>query len=308
MRSRFFISLLVSALTIGFLTTTAYAEDVTSNNTGEILQLSPVRQTLSVSPGHTGQVTISVSNPTSKWITLQPTVEDFTTIDTSGTPALFEPTAGARSFTQFVQPLSQITVVPGDTNEVKLVITVPSNAAPGGYYGAVRFTPATAEAGAVSTSAASLILLTVPGKVNESLNLAQFTVTPPTTSLGAIWFGGGKSKLAITFKNNGAIHEAPVGQIYIKKGKVVVKKLDFNQTQPYSYILPGSSRAWQLSLAMPSQFGHYTIGAVFTYCSKNQTIETSLHYWMVPRSYIIGAGGAILLICLLVAALLLRRR
>jgi len=275
---------------------------------GATLQLSPVRQSLMVSPGKTGQVLITVSNPTSRSITLQPSIEDFTTFDADGTPALVAPSsAGSRSFKQFVQPLGQVAIPPEGDKEVKLQISVPEGATPGGYYGALRFSPVGASDTTVNASAASLILLSVPGNVKELLTLDSFTVTSAAPKLGNYWFSAGKANATFSFNNQGDVHEAPVGQLYVKRGSEVVSKVDFNQTQPRSSILPGSHRSWQLDLEIPDEFGKYTVGGVFTYGGKNQTIEISQTYWVIPLVYLIGGGIGLLLLCMLGVAVALKR-
>lgn len=297
-----FATFLALCVTIIFSNTT-FAEEA-----GTTLQLSPVRQSLTVSPGKSGQVLVTVSNPTDHPIILEPNIDDFTTFDADGTPALVDPSsAGSRSFKQFVESPGQLTIPPSGDKEVRLQVKVPEGATPGGYYGALRFTPVGGGDTTVNASAASLILLTVPGNVKEALALDSFKVTPSASSFGGFWFGAGKAKVAFNFNNQGDIHEAPIGQLYVKRGNEVVSKVDFNQTQPRSSILPGSHRSWQLDLEIPDEFGKYTVGAVFTYGSKNQTIEISQTYWVVPVWYLIGGGISLLLLCLLIVAITLRR-
>lgn len=276
---------------------------------GSTLQLSPVRQALSVSPGKSGQVTLTLSNPTKQTVTLQAVVEDFTTFDADGTPALIDPSvAGGRSFKQFVQPLRPITVAPGADTEVKVQVAVSQDATPGGYYGAIRFTPTgDASSKAVTASAASLVLLTVPGNVKEAVSLDGFAVSMKVPTFSIYWLGGGSATVHLSFHNQGDVHEAPIGQLYVKRGSELVSKVDFNQTQPRSYILPGSHRLWQTKLDIPDEFGRYTITGTFSYGSKNQTIEVNQTYWVIPVWYVAGAGIGLLLVCLLVIAVGLKR-
>jgi hypothetical protein len=115
---------------------TAYADD------NSVLRLSPVRQTFSISPGKTGQVKVVVSNPTDQPVTLQPIINDFTARDNKGTPALLVGPIGlssGRSFKGLVGPLGPVYVPAGSDKEVPVSVSVPDDAIPGGYYGAVRF-------------------------------------------------------------------------------------------------------------------------------------------------------------------------
>lgn len=279
---------------------------------GGVLQLSPVRQSLTVSPGKTGQVRVRVSNPTSRTITLQPVIDDFTTRDSSGTPSLFMGAAGpgsGRSFKQLVGELDEMPIPPGADKEITIAVTVPADAAPGGYYGAVRFVPTQADPAAsnVSANAASLVLLSVPGDAKEDVSVESFRVESSGKSFGQFWLGENTAKVTVTFTNHGDIHVAPVGQIHIRHGGEVVSKVDFNQQNPRSFILPGSSRSWQFELDGLDQFGRYDVGAVFTYGSDNQTIEVSQSFWVVPLVYLVGGGAGVALVAMLVVSLLLRR-
>lgn len=286
---------------------------VAESSSGAVLQLSPVRQSLTVSPGKTGQVRLTVTNPTQKNLTLQPVVEDFTAGDSSGTPALImdqSSNTSGRSFKKFASAPGQLTVPPDGAKDLTITVTVPTDSTPGGYYGAVRLTPvgdSSSGGSAVRTNAASLVLLKVPGSVKEELALTNFTLTPTSPRLRQVWLGGGKMQVALEFANRGDVHEAPVGQLYLKRGGAVVDTIDFNQTEPRSYILPESRRSWRLELETPADFGHYTLGGVFTYGDSNKTIEIKRSFWVVPLIYLIGGSIGVVLVGLLAAALLMRR-
>jgi hypothetical protein len=208
-------------------------------------------------------------------------------------------------------PLPDVTVAPMEAKTVTVVISVPKDAQAGGYFGAIRFAPVSLADGGqvnVSPSAASLILLKVPGNAPEKLSLTDFSVQQAgktTTFLTS----GNDLQLTTRFQNQGNVQVAPFGKISVKKGDEVVYEADFNAKDPRDMILPGSARRWDVPLNKIDGFGQYTVSAVFTYGSKNQTIEVTKSFWLVPPVVIIGvAAGLVAVIGLSIATWAFARR
>src|SRR5207302_902165 len=104
----------------------------------------------------------------------------------------------------------------------------------GGYFGAIRFAPASGSGAKnvnLSASVASLILMTVPGPATEQLNLTNFDVQQ-NGSVGSNFRTPEDISLLLRFENKGNLQEAPFGQIYVQKGKKVVYTYNFNQADP----------------------------------------------------------------------------
>jgi hypothetical protein len=270
------------------------------NNNANSLKLSPLRSDLTLDPGTTGTVKTYITNLTKDTVVLKAIENDFVSGDEKGTPSLIldeNSYAPSHSLKRFMVPLSTVTVAAGATQEVDVHITVPKTAQAGGYYGAVRFAPAgsTSQQIALSSSVASLILLTVSGPVVEQMTLTNFDVQQ----------NGGTSSnfrtpnnlaLLVRFQNKGNLQEAPFGQINVQKGKKVVYKYDFNQQNPKNEILPDSARRWNVPLKNLGKFGKYTVSGTFGYGTKGQTINIEKTVWIVPTSYIMGIVGAIILL------------
>ena len=73
-------------------------------------------------------------------------------------------------------------------------------------------------------------------------------------------------------------------------------------------VLPDSARRWEIPLDKVGEFGNYTVTATFTYGQKNQTIEVTKSFWVIPMSVIIAAiVGVIVLIALIVGIWLFLR-
>jgi len=278
------------------------AADTTSNalkNNANSLKLAPLRTDLTVSPGHSGTVTVYVTNLTNNTIVLQPIENDFVAGDEKGTPAIIldqNSYAPTHSLKRFMVPLQNVTVGAHVTQAVKLTINVPAKAQAGGYFGALRFAPAgTADQPvALSSSVASLILLTVPGPTVEKLALTNFDVQQNGGTASNFRTPDNLS-LLVRFQNKGNLQEAPFGQIAVQKGKKVLYTYKFNQNEPKDEVLPDSARRWIVPLKNLGKFGKYTVTGTFGY-SNGQTIEASKTVWIIPTLYIIATVVGVLVL------------
>jgi hypothetical protein len=278
----------------------------TTNNLNT-LKISPVRSDITVAPGTSRKVTMKVTNITKAPMTVRPIENDFVAGDEKGTPALIldeDKYAPTHSLKRFMAPLKDVTIPAGETKEIPLMITVPADAKAGGYYGAVRFAPVANDGSKsvnLNASAASIVLLTVPGDLVEKLNLTNFDIKKDDKPVSGFVSNPDNLSLALRFENKGSVQAAPFGQIYVKEGDKVVYTYDFNQGDPRDMVLPDSARRWDVPLDKLGKFGKYTIGATFTYGKENKSIEISKTIWVIPTAYIIGAiVGLLVLIGLIV--------
>lgn len=311
--------MVVATLAIGALTliagnNQAFAVSSTTTNNLNTLKISPLRTDLSIAPGKSGKVSMKVTNLTKAPMTIHPIENDFVAGDEKGTPALildenkFAPT---HSLKHFMVALQDVTIPAGAIQEVPLMINVPANANAGGYYGAVRFAPvATDGSGSVNlnASAASLVLLTVPGPFVEQLNMTNADIMQTGKVVSGFVSSPDGLSLSVRFENKGSLQDAPFGQVYVKEGDKVVYSQDFNQGNPRDMVLPDSARRWDIPLKNIGKFGKYTIGATFTYGSKNKSIDVTKTIWIIPTTYIIaGVVGLIVLVGLIVGIWLFLR-
>lgn len=296
------------AIVILFIAGVSRASAADQTNTANTLKVSPVRSDIAIKAGEAQTLKVGVTNLTGGPIMVRPIINDFIAGDERGTPALvldadkFAPT---HSLKRFMKPLADITIPAGELKQVDVVITVPKDAQAGGYFGAIRFAPAVPDSGGevnLSGSVASLILMTVPGPVTEKLDITHFDIQQKGTT-GTYFRDGGDMSLALRFENKGSIQEGPFGIVSVKKGNTVVYTAKFNDNNPREMVLPDSARRWDIPLKDIEGFGHYTIYGTFTYGAKNQTIEISKSFWVIPWAVIIGAGVGLLLLIILVITL-----
>lgn len=277
------------------------------SNTANTLKISPVRRDIEIKPGESKTVQATVTNLTNSSITVRPIENDFVSGDESGNPALIldaNKYAPTHSLKRFMAPITDVTIPAKQAAVVNVVISVPKNAQAGGYFGAVRFAPATPDSGGqvnLSASVASLLLLTVPGDTVEKLNLTNFDVQQNGTS-GEMFGNPNDLQVSARFENKGSIQEGPFGKVSVKQndGKVVYET-DFNNKDPRDMVLPDGARRWNIPLKNIGSFGHYTVNAVFTYGKSNQTIDVSKSFWVIPQMVIIAViVGVFVLIGLIV--------
>lgn len=300
----FVLPIALSAL----VSTHSFAQASTNNN-ANTLKVSPVRSDVQIAKGQSKGVPITVTNLTSSPITITPIENDFTAGDENGTPAIIldaNTYAPTHSLKRFMTPLGNVTIPAKGSKTIEVVITVPATAQAGGYFGAVRFAPASPDGSGqvnLSGSVASLILLTVPGPTVEQLNLTNFDIQQDGKS-GTDFRTPNGLKAAFRFENKGNIQLAPFGKISVKKGDKVVYETDFNIDAPRGTILPDSARRWEVPLQKIDSFGHYTVLATLTYGSKNQTIDVSKSFWVIPLWMIIAAIGVVVLIIAIIVFLI----
>lgn len=286
----------------------ALAVDSKTNNINT-LKISPVRSDITVAPGTSRKVTMKVTNITNAPMTVRPIENDFIAGDERGTPALIldeNKYAPTHSLKRFMAPLKDVAIPAGETKEVTLMITVPADAQAGGYYGAVRFAPVASDGSKsvnLNASAASIVLLTVPGDLVEKLEMTNFDLKKDGKPAGGIVSSPDNLGLDLRFENKGNVQVAPFGQVYVKEGNKVIYSYDFNQGNPRDMVLPDSARRWDIPVEKLGTFGKYTIGATFTYGKENKSIEVTKTIWVIPTIYIIAAIVALLLLIALIVGI-----
>lgn len=301
----------VAVLAAVTMTTASFAQ--TNTDTANTLKVSPVRSDVSVDPGETKTVKITVTNPSDGEVSVRPVQNDFIAGDERGTPALIlDETEYAKnhSLKRFMKPLENVKIPAKGSVVVEVVIEVPASAAPGGYFGALRFAPVTPDTGGqvnLSASVASIILLQVRGDVAETLTLTDFAIQQNSTT-SAFFNNGENISAMVRFQNDGGVQLGPIGKVSVTKGKDIVYETDFNNNARRDMILPDSARRWDVPLQNIEGFGHYTVTATFAYGSKNQSVEVTKTFWVIPVWVIVGGIVAFLVIVAGIILLVTRLR
>ncbi|MEO7617350.1 MAG: hypothetical protein ABIS59_00750 [Candidatus Saccharibacteria bacterium] len=272
--------------------------------TGQGIELSPALAEISARPGQSVTTTIRLRNVTNVPFVVTPHADDFTAKGDNGEPMILPDgeLAPTYSMSRWVQSPGDILLEPNVYKSIAVTINVPANAEPGGHYGVVRFSSdqskGTEKSGvSISASVGSLILLTVSGKITQSLKYVSFVAG--SGSGPSKFFEKGPISFTQKVKNDGNVHEKIHGQVVIlnskgkKVGGVAVNDKGGN-------ILPGSTRTFTESWKTKDLFGHYTATAHLAY-ANGKTLESPIvSFWIIPYK-LIGYGilGLIVLLGLL---------
>jgi hypothetical protein len=275
---------------------------------GNALKVSPVRFDFTMDPGATKTFDVIITNLTSVAAVLHPAINDFVASgDESGKPnIILDETqyAPSHSLKQFVVPLSNFTLKAGEERNVKVTVNVPKAAAGGGYYGAVRFAPASETGNKnvnLAASVGTLILLKVNGDTNEDLSLASFDVRK-NNKPGSFFMNRKGVKGIVRFANNGNVQVEPFGTVTLKRFGKVVQQGEINNAQRGS-VLPESVRRFEVDLNKLGPWGKYTLEGNFGYGTTGQLLTGKATFYIIPLILImlaiLGLAAIIFLIFVL---------
>ncbi len=269
------------------------------------LKVSPVRSDLTIPDGTTQTVVVTVTNVTSGVSAYQVQVNDFTaSSDESGQPQiLLDATkyAPSHSLKRLVGPVPNVVLQPGESKNISVPITVPKGYTAGGYYGAIRFAPHTDSDAAnknvtLSASVGSLVLVTVPGDINEQVSVASLdarkAVPANQVDVASTFFFNHKNiNGVVRFQNGGDVQEQPFGKLTVKnwRGKVLAT-YEINNETPRGNVLPDSIRKFTIPLTSLGKFGKFTMVGNFGYGNSGQLITAQSTFYVIPL-YIIALVG-----------------
>jgi hypothetical protein len=289
---------------------TAATTPTASTVGGNGMKVSPVRTDITINPGQSNTVTVNVQNVTSLPAELQVLVNDFTADkNESGQPAIIldaSKYAPSHSLKRFItSPIPNITLQPNEQKAVKITITVPKDAAGGGYFGAIRFAPASASNDkniSLSASVGSLILLKVPGNIKDDLRLASLDVRKGN-SVRVLFTNGKNITAVVRFENRGDVQEQPFGKFVLKQGNKVLQTTEVNNTDPRGNVLPDSIRKFEVNLDKVGSFGKYNLQGNFGYGTNGQLLSGQTTFYVVPVPLIVLAIILLLVILFLIFGL-----
>lgn len=317
---RIFSLAMAFGLAVSFVGGSAVNAQQTAGNSGNGIRISPVRTDLVMNPGESRQIGITIANLTAGTAEYQVMINDFIAGQNElGQPSLIldsDKFAPSHSLKRYMQPIPNTTVGAGQSKELKVSISIPKDAAAGGYYGAVRFAPAksgdSTKNVTLAASVGSLILVKVPGDIKENITLDSFDVrNGVNASGGSSFFTSNKDLYAVArFKNAGNVHEQPFGKITLKRGGKVLQTIEINNTDPRGNVLPDSIRRFESKLTKVGFWGKYQVDGNFGYGSNGQLLSATSTFYVLPVVLILVVLGllALLAIALFVLPKQLRNR
>ena len=263
------------------------------------LSISPLTFELTANPGDLLENTIRIYNPTDSAVAVKMEIEDFTVSGETGQVIIEPAETETYSLARWVQVSPEtFTLEPAEQKIVDFIINVPADAEPGGHYGSI-VAAGSQIAGTQATGAfvvprvASLLLVSVPGEVEENLRIRNFEA-PRYSEYGPINFG-------ITFENLGTIHEKPKGLITITNW--LGQKVD-SFPFPEKNILPAAAR--KIDVSWPHKWlwaGKYTATITGSYGIGNtQLLPKVITFWAFPWKF------GIVIFVVLIFLILARKR
>ncbi len=299
------VSVLVGTIWVG----NTYAAQTAVVGAGNALKVSPVRLDIKMDPGTSHTITLQVQNLTNSAALLRPFVNDFVASgDETGRPnIILNPNeyAPSHSLKRLITPPGDITVSAGQTREIKVTIVAPKDAAGGGYFGAVRFAPASNEGDKnvnLAASVGTLVLLRMSGDVREELSVESFDVRKKDGGPGVFFMDNRDLKGVTRFKNSGNVQVEPFGTIRLKRFGKVVGIYEINDTEVRGSVLPDSIRRFETPLDKKKigSFGKYTLEGDFGYGSTGQLLSAKTTFYVVPLAYILGGLGILFVLLFLI--------
>jgi hypothetical protein len=296
--------IMVAALVVAIPTVAAVAQTPPQQG-GSGLSISPTRFELVIEPGKAELAAIQVKNVTDDVVVARAYLNDFEPDGNTGNPKLIidENIESSTSLREFIVGLTDVTIAPGETVPVDVPIQVPEDAAPGAYYGAVRFA-ATPEGGeenqnaqlTLNASVAALVLVEVPGNITEKIEIKG--VQAFLNDKGGSIFTKKPSQVGIEINNLGNGFSKPFGRVAVNGpwGSGEVHSYELNSTSPKGNVLPASSRLFKDELKGVTWPGRYTIQANISHGRGGEILTASAAFWYLPTWFLI----AVLLVLLLV--------
>ena len=262
--------------------------------------IGPGKAELTIKPGESVTRTISVTNRISDNRRFALTVEDMSgSANPNEAVVLLGDQNGPYSLRDYFSfPDNEFTLALGERAQIPVTITMPPNAEPGGYYGAVLVstiqnsesdgktvaTPVIARVG-------TLFFITVPGASEKKGAVTDFSTIP-----NKFFFTKGPITMGILFENTGSIHLGPYGEVKVQN--MLGEEVGFVEIEPW-FVLPKSMRLRELTWDREMLLGRYTITANINR-GYDDVIDTKvIHVWVLPWQFMLTVFGVLVMIFIL---------
>jgi hypothetical protein len=315
MRSRFLFGVLALAVFMPLSVIAANTPAPAAVTTPYSLTTSPVSLNLSGKPGTTVVSELRVRNDATTKQRIRVSLAKFSAEGEEGRPYISDRGPNDAYFDWATFSPSEFDLLAGEWQTVKVSIAIPASAS-NGYYYAVRFSRAgdTVSTPGKQTYAGSNVVLVLLDAVNpnakRSLQALEFTTSRRIYEFLPATFN-------VRLRNDGTIHLAPAGSVFIEQGSKRVGEFDFNRGG--GNILPGTNRifslnwddgvphlvskldengkgvtkdgkpvtslAWDGNVISKLRFGQYTAHLVAVYQNnegQDVPLEAFVSFWVIP--------------------------
>jgi len=258
----------------------------------------PPRLELRANPGETLDADLKVINNTDKVQYYSVAIDDFIVSDNKGTPIpVSSAISGRWSLKSWISAPEFVPVDPDQAQIVKISITVPQNAYPGGHYAMITYQPnADIKPGDLKKTASlighrtgTLIYITVNGTIKQEALVKSFTA-PKFTEMGPVTFTG-------LIENQSETHIAPTGSITIKNflnQQVATIPVEMGN------IFPEVSREFTSDWAQKWGYGRYQADLNLAYGTAGGYLTATIFFWLFPIRLLISVLTIIISILVII--------
>ena len=264
--------------------------------------VGPGRTEVRVSPGETVTRNITVANRIANGRSFSFSVEDMSgTADGSENVVLLGDQSGPYSLRDYISfPTEFVTLDLNTKATVPVTISMPPDAEPGGYYGAVLVStyealPEREGSGARSPMIArvgTLFFITVPGESDVDGELLDVSTTNQQ-----VWYQSGPIDFNILFENKGSVHLNPYGEVRVTN--LLGDEVGFVKLDPW-FVLPKSLRVREVTWDREFLLGRYKFTVQVNRGYDDIIDAKSFVIWVLPWKIVLGVFVAIFFILFII--------
>ncbi|HAE36484.1 MAG: hypothetical protein UR85_C0005G0008 [Candidatus Nomurabacteria bacterium GW2011_GWF2_35_66] len=265
--------------------------------------VEPGKTEIFVNPGENITKSITITNRIGKNIKFKLTTEDMIGTNDSLSPIkLLGDEKGPYSVKNFIEPeISEFSLELGERIVIPVKVSVPLDAEPRGYYGALIVSNEPEVIGDTSSKETegkarlvsrigSLFFLRINGEGKESGDLEDFKIIGPNKT----FYENRPKGFEIAFKNTGNVHLVPHGRITIRN--ILGRDVGSIPVDAY-FSLPDSIRYREVLWEEGSGLGRYTANLSLFPGFGNENQESSVAFWIIPWKILLATFvGLIVLI------------
>jgi len=256
--------------------------------------VEPGKTEIFLNPGESVTKYITITNRIGKNVKFKLTTEDMVGTDDPLSPIkLLGDERGPYSLKNLIIPeVNEFALDLGEKIIIPVTVSVPIDAEPRGYYGALIVSNEPEILGLEQSKEnegkarlisriGSLFLLRINGKGNESGSLEDFKIIGPKKP----FYEKRPSGFEILFKNTGNVHLVPYGKITIRNflGK------DVSEIPVDAYFsLPDSIRYREVLWEEGNGLGRYTAHLSLYKGYGNENEESELSFWIIPWKILVA--------------------
>lgn len=310
MRKRLLVLALSCLVAVYTLTPGLRAQQ--ADGTGSGLSISPTRTELRINPGESDVVRLNLRNVTGGDILAKAYINDFESDNETGEPKinLDENNDNPASIRSFLSGVEDVSLASGAEETFDIQVNVPSDAAPGAYYGIVRYAAVPVgndapEPGQVSLTAsvASIILVEVAGDILEQVELNNVFVYDEGKA--GSFFIGKPDQVGVEVANKGNGFAKPFGTVTLHNPfGSQVSSYELNGANPRANVLPNTSRTFKDDLNGVNWPGRYQVTASVSFGNGGEVLVMKKSFWYVPLWSIVAF--LVLIVAVTLAVLRLR--